>query len=190
MYQYDYMRDAGLPPVSPYMQQMPQGTQFGRFNSAYAILMAGPDYPSIKGLVTFADIQGGVMVCADVAGLPPYKPGIGDKQPVGPFGFHIHEKGNCEIGDPSKPFEASGGHWNPTNQPHGNHAGDFPVLVADNGRARMCFIMSRFTVGEILGRSVMIHENPDDYRSQPAGNSGKRIACGEIRPWNAFQQMH
>ncbi len=180
MYQYYYPRNMESPQVPPVFS----------FNSAYAILTAGPDYPSIKGLVTFADIQGGVMVCADVAGLPPYKPGAGDKQPVGPFGFHIHEKGHCEIGDPSKPFEACGGHWNPTNQPHGNHAGDFPVLVADNRQAKMCFIMSRFTVNDILGRSVMIHENPDDYRSQPAGNSGKRIACGEIKPWNAFQQMH
>lgn len=172
---------------TPYTQQQAsQVTYIANSNSAYAILAAGPDYPSIKGLVTFADIQGGVMVCADVAGLPPYKPGSDGKQPVGPFGFHIHEKGHCEIGDPSKPFEACGGHWNPTNQPHGNHAGDFPVLVANNGRAKMCFIMSRFTVDKILGRSVMIHENPDDYRSQPAGNSGKRIACGEIKPWNAY----
>jgi len=162
---------------------MPYSTNI---NSAYALLEAGPDYPSIKGLVTFVDIPGGVMVCADVAGLPPYKPGTGDEQPVGPFGFHIHEKGHCEVEDPSKPFEGCGGHWNPTNQPHGNHAGDFPVLVADNGRARMCFILSRFKVREILGRSVIVHENPDDYRSQPAGNSGKRIACGVIKPWNVI----
>ena len=158
------------------------------FNSAYAIITPGPDYPAIRGLVTFADIPGGVMVCADVAGLPPYAPATGNKSPIGPFGFHIHEKGNCEIGNPANPFESAGGHWNPTNQPHGNHAGDFPVLVADNGRARMCFILSRFTVDEILGRSVMIHENPDDYRTQPAGNSGKKIACGSIKPWNSFQQ--
>ncbi len=161
----------------------------GHFNSAYAIITPGPEYPNIRGLVTFADIPGGVMVCADVAGLPQYSPASGGKSPIGPFGFHIHEKGNCEIGNPANPFESAGGHWNPTNQPHGNHAGDFPVLVADKGRARMSFILSRFTVDEILGRSVMIHENPDDYRTQPAGNSGKKIACGSIKPWNAFQQM-
>jgi Cu-Zn family superoxide dismutase len=165
-------------------QQTAQVPYIANFNLAYAILKAGPDYPSIRGLVTFAQIQGGVMVCADVAGLPPYSPGNNSKQPVGPFGFHIHEKGHCVVGDPSKPFEECGGHWNPTNQPHGNHAGDFPVLVADKGWAKMCFIMSRFTVNEILGRSVMIHENPDDYRTQPSGNSGKRIACGEIMPWS------
>lgn len=171
-------------------QGQPQQTVLPKhFNTAYAIIMPGPDYPGIRGLVTFADIPGGVMVCADVAGLPPYAPASGGKSPIGPFGFHIHEKGNCEIGNPANPFESAGGHWNPTNQPHGNHAGDFPVLVADNGRARMSFILSRFTVDEILGRSVMIHENPDDYRSQPAGNSGKKIACGSIKPWNSFRQM-
>lgn len=171
-------------PHIPHPQQVQQATLPTHFNSAYAILKAGPDYPSIRGLVTFAQIQGDVLVCADIAGLPPYSPGNDGKQPVGPFGFHIHEKGHCEIDDPSKPFEECGGHWNPTNQPHGNHEGDFPVLVADRGRARMCFIMSRFTVNEILGRSVMIHENPDDYRTQSSGNSGKRIACGEIKPWS------
>lgn len=180
-----YTREA----VSPYVQQPQQMPYLANFNLAYAVIMAGPDYPSITGQVTFADVPGGVRVCIDAAGLPPYKPAAGDKQPIGPFGFHIHEKGNCIVGDPAKPFEACGGHWNPTNQPHGNHAGDFPVLFSNNGRARMCFFTDRFTVSDILGRSVMIHENPDDYRTQPAGNSGKRIACGEIRPWNAFQQV-
>jgi len=189
---YNYSRDT-VPPLMessppPYAQQWQQMPDTTRFNTAYAIIMPGPDYPAIRGLVTFADIPGGVMVCADVAGLPPYKPASGDKSPIGPFGFHIHEKGPCEIGNPEKPFDNTGMHWNPTNQPHGNHAGDFPVLVADNGRSRMSFILSRFTVDQILGRSVMIHENPDDYRTQPAGNSGKRIACGSIKPWNSFQQ--
>ncbi|MGE5615142.1 MAG: superoxide dismutase family protein [Bacillota bacterium] len=181
------------PSYTPYTSYR-QGHQVfmsAQYNSAYAIMIPGPDYPSIRGIVTFADIRGGgVMVCADIAGLPPYRPASGEKQPVGPFGFHIHERGQCETGDPANPFEAAGGHWNPTNQPHGNHAGDFPVLVADNGRARMCFITDRFVVDEILGRAVVIHENPDDYRTQPAGNAGKRIACGVIKPWNAFRQVH
>lgn len=165
-------------------QQMPF---FSHINSAYAMLLAGPDYPAITGVVTFEDVTGGVRVCANIDGLPPYKPGTADKQPIGPFGFHIHEKGHCEVGDPKKPFEACGGHWNPTNQPHGNHAGDFPVLFSNNGHAGMCFFTNRFTIRDILGRSVMIHENPDDYRTQPAGNSGKRIACGTITPWNGLK---
>lgn len=64
--------------------------------------------------------------------------------------------------------------------PHGNHAGDFPVLFSNNGYARMSFFTDKFRVRDIIGRSVMIHENPDDYRSQPPGDSGKRIACGVI----------
>ena len=155
--------------------------------AAYALLVAGPDYTSITGLVTFTDIPGGAVVCADVRGLPEYMPASGDKSPVGPFGFHIHEGSLCGIGDPDRPFEGCGGHWNPTNQPHGNHAGDFPVLVASSGRARMCFVTERFSVDEILGRTVIIHENPDDYRSQPAGNSGRRIACGSIKPCDPSQ---
>ena len=178
------------PNYIPYFYAPQYNTIYPRAtNSAYAMLVAGPDYPSITGMVTFVDIQGGVMVCADVLGLPPYKPASEGKSPIGPFGFHIHERGMCEVGDPKKPFEGCGGHWNPTDQPHGNHAGDFPVLVASNGRAKMCFITDRFVVDEILGRSVMIHENPDDYRTQPAGNSGKRIACGSIKPWNSYQQL-
>jgi Cu-Zn family superoxide dismutase len=177
------------PTPAPYVQQGPQVPYIASFNAAHAMIVAGPDYPGITGFVTFADVPGGIRVCADVAGLPAYKPAVTGKQPVGPFGFHIHEKGNCSVGDPAKPFDASGGHWNPKNQPHGNHAGDFPVLAAgSNGRAIMCFITDRFRVNDVIGRSVMIHENPDDYRTQPAGNSGKRIACGVIQPWNAYQQ--
>lgn len=159
------------------------------FNAAYAMIIAGPDYPSITGLVTFADTPAGTMVCVDVKGLPEYRPATDDKSPVGPFGFHLHEGCLCEVGGPEKPFEGCGGHWNPTKQPHGNHAGDFPVLVSSNGRARMCFVTDRFTVDEIIGRTVIIHENPDDYRSQPAGNSGRRIACGSIRPWDSVQWL-
>lgn len=187
-----YTRDTVSPQVGPtpttYSQQAQQMPFDPNVNAAYAMIAAGPDYPSITGLVTFLEVQGGVRVCADIAGLPAYRPATANTQPVGPFGFHIHDNGNCTIGNPAKPFEASGGHWNPTNQPHGNHAGDFPVLVADNGRAIMCFILNRFRVSDAVGKSVVIHENPDDYRTQPAGNSGKRIACGVIRPWNPYQQ--
>ena len=189
---YYNSRDTVSPQVSPtpapYMQQGTQMPYIANYSTAYAAIAAGPDYPSITGFVTFMDVPGGVRVCADVAGLPAYKPATAGKQPVGPFGFHIHEKGNCDIGNPATPFEASGGHWNPTNQPHGNHAGDFPVLAASNGRAIMCFISDRFRVMDVLGKSAVIHENPDDYRTQPAGNSGKRIACGVIKPWNPYQQ--
>lgn len=66
------------------------------------------------------------------------------------------------------------------NQPHGNHAGDFPVLFSNNGYSRMIFFTDKFEAEEVIGKSVIIHENPNDYRSQPSGNAGKRIACGVI----------
>lgn len=158
------------------------GTYQGR-TIAYAVMRGGPLAPEISGVVWFADAEGGTDVSVKVNGLPPYRPAQNGEPPIGPYGFHIHEYGNCEVGDPQNPFTAAGGHWNPTNQPHGNHAGDFPVLFSNHGIARMRFFTDQFRVASVVGRSVIIHQNPDDYRSQPAGASGKRLACGVIKPY-------
>lgn len=149
--------------------------------SAIAYIKGGPLAPGISGIVYFQAIPGGTQVCVEVTGLPPYQAGSDDKLPVGPHGFHIHENGNCEVGDETNPFQGAGGHWNPTNQPHGNHAGDFPVLFSNSGTARMCFFTDKFSVPDVVGKSIIIHQSPDDYRSQPAGNAGKRLACGVIQ---------
>ncbi|WP_423244819.1 superoxide dismutase family protein [Fonticella tunisiensis] len=149
--------------------------------TAKADIIGGPLAPEIRGTVTFTDVPGGTEVRVEVNGLPKYKPADGKNPPIGPHGFHIHENGSCLIGDPDNPFQAAGEHWNPTNQPHGNHAGDFPVLFSNNGYARMCFFTNKFKVSDIIGKSVIIHQSPDDYRSQPAGNAGKRLACGVIK---------
>jgi len=149
---------------------------------AIAEIKGGPLAPHIRGAVVFTDVPGGTEVYVEVMGLPPYQPAPPGGQPIGPFGFHIHQFGNCDVGDPQDPFQKAGGHWNPTQQPHGNHAGDFPVLFSNNGYARMTFFTDKFKVWEVIGHSVIIHENPDDYRSQPAGSAGKRLACGIIRP--------
>lgn len=148
--------------------------------NATAKIMGGPLAPQLNGNVIFFDVPGGTEVYVEVSGLPPYQPAQDNKQPIGPHGFHIHEFGICEIGNPQEPFQSAGGHWNPTNQPHGNHAGDFPVIFSNNGYARMSFFTDKFKPKDVIGRSVIIHENPDDYRTQPAGNSGKRMACGVI----------
>lgn len=148
--------------------------------TAVADIKGGPLAPQLKGTVLFTNVSGGTWVCVNVIGLPRYQPGMDGKQPIGPHGFHIHEKGSCETGNPEDPFKAAGGHWNPTNQPHGNHAGDFPVLFSNNGLASMCFFTDKFKVQDILGKTLIIHESPDDYRSQPAGNAGRRLACGVI----------
>lgn len=149
--------------------------------AAAAEIKGGPLAPNLRGFVYFKDVPGGVEVSVDVTGLPPFRPAEGDRPQIGPHGFHIHEKGNCEIGDVNNPFMAAGEHWNPTNQPHGNHAGDFPVLFSNNGRAMMIFFTNKFKVSDIIGKSVIIHEGPDDYKTQPAGGAGKRLACGVIR---------
>lgn len=145
-----------------------------------AQIFGGPLAPSISGVVNFYSVPGGTEICAEIKGLPPYQANP-EGEPIGPHGFHIHENGICDIGDPKNPFIAAGGHWNPDNQPHGNHAGDFPVLFSNDGKAITCFLSNRFKPEDVIGRSIIIHQNPDDYRSQPAGNAGKRLACGIIK---------
>lgn len=149
--------------------------------TAWAVIRGGPLAPQITGAVYFYDLPGGAWVYADVSGLPPYQPARDSMPPVGPHGFHIHEFGNCAVGDPADPFQSAGGHWNPYNQPHGNHAGDLPVLFSNRGRSVMGFFTDKFSVSQVIGRAVIIHQNPDDYRTQPSGASGKRLACGVIR---------
>lgn len=149
--------------------------------TALAILQGGPLAPGLTGSVLFKEVPGGVEVVAQVRGLPSFQAAEDGRPPIGPHGFHIHETGDCSVGDPEDPFLAAGSHWNPDKQPHGNHAGDFPVLFSNKGFALMAFFTNRFKIADILGRSVIIHQSPDDYRSQPAGNAGKRLACGIIR---------
>ena len=103
-------------------------------------------------------------------------------------GFHIHEKGDCSAPD----AESAGGHFNPTSQPHGDpngaahHAGDIPNVKADDqGTVQVDVVVNGVTMGDggandVVGKAFIVHEKADDYKSQPAGNSGKRIACGVI----------
>lgn len=149
-------------------------------NTAIAEIKGGPLAPQIRGEVVFQEANGGTMVYVTIMGLPDYKKAMNGLAPIGPFGFHIHENGTCEIDDVENPFEKAGEHWNPTNQPHGNHAGDFPVLFSNDSFSYMIFFTNKFKVNEVIGKSVIIHQNPDDYKTQPTGNSGKRLACGVI----------
>ncbi|MFG6148770.1 superoxide dismutase family protein [Halobacillus sp. B23F22_1] len=145
---------------------------------AAANFRSSPLAPELKGTVDFIQQPYGVEVIVQVEGLPMFEVKNGTQ--IGPHGFHIHNKGICEIGNGEKPFDSAGEHWNPDDQPHGNHAGDFPVLFSNHGRARMIFFSDRFQVNDIIGKSIIIHQGPDDYQSQPSGKSGLRIACGVI----------
>jgi superoxide dismutase, Cu-Zn family len=148
--------------------------------TAIAKVAGGSLAPQITGVVLFEDAPGGTNVSVEVSGLPLYQPAQDGIPPIGPHGFHIHQFGACEIDDPQEPFQSAGGHWDPDNQPHGNHAGDFPVLFSNDGISKMTFFTNRFKIKEIIGKSVIIHENPNDYRTQPDGAAGRRLACGII----------
>lgn len=143
---------------------------------AFAELKGSDRYPQVGGLVTFYDFQGGTIVMADVCGLPWEE----NKCVGGFFGFHIHEGGACN-GNAEDPFADAGGHYNPDGCPHPEHAGDMPVLIGYHGKAWMAFYTERFTPEEVKGKTVIIHRMSDDYSSQPAGDAGKKIACGMIR---------
>lgn len=149
---------------------------------AIACIKGGQISPQISGVVIIKDVPSGALVYANINGLPSYQPAKEDKAPIGPFGFHIHEFGNCNMRNGDS-FKGAGGHWNPTNQPHGNHAGDFPVLFSNNGIAIMEFFTNKFKAKDVIGKSIIIHENPDDYRTEPTGNAGRRLACGVIKPY-------
>jgi len=127
------------------------------------------------GTVVFRQKGNDIEVTAHVAGLTP-----------GAHGFHIHEKGDCSAPDGM----SAGGHFNPTGQPHGHphqgphHAGDMPQLEADAyGNARLSAVLPGLTLEGahgIVGKGVIVHAAPDDFKTQPTGNSGARMACGVI----------
>ena len=131
-------------------------------------------YPEVYGVVYFEKSAWGVLVTAQIYGLPAQ-----EGEESGFFGFHIHEGSSCtESGE--APFSDAGGHYNPKNKPHPFHAGDLPPLLSNYGYAYMTVLTNRFTLEEIVGKTILIHALPDDFKSQPAGNAGSRIACGQI----------
>lgn len=142
---------------------------WGKRPDAVARIRGGVDAPGLCGCVRFYQEKGCVMVEARISGLP-------RENATGFFGFHIHQGGSCA----GAGFSETGGHYNPAGQNHPMHAGDLPPLLAYGGSAYLAVKTDRFSVGEIIGRTVVIHGDPDDLHSQPAGNAGKKIACGVI----------
>ena len=136
--------------------------------------------PDVRGTVKFLKINDGTWVEVEVFGLPDFAEATENSSQVGPFAFHIHDMDTCGSSSSDTPFMAAGGHWNPDGEPHGNHAGDFPVLFSNCGTAKMLFFTNRFYPEDIVGRSVVIHQSPDDYKTQPSAG-GNRIACGAIQ---------
>ncbi|MBX6325660.1 MAG: superoxide dismutase family protein [Chthoniobacterales bacterium] len=130
----------------------------------------------VGGTVTFTEVADGVRVQAEITGLTP-----------GTHGFHVHEFGDCSAADAS----SAGAHFNPTHQPHAGpdaaerHVGDMGNVQADaSGRAKLEYVDHQISLSDdqrsVIGRSVVVHAKADDLKSQPAGDSGARIACGVI----------
>ena len=103
-----------------------------------------------------------------------------DSAPCTPnvYVIHTHAGGGCS-GD----FFDAGGHYNPDNCPHPAHAGDMPPLFGNRGYAWQGFYTERFTPKEVVGKTVIVHDQRDDFKTQPAGDAGGRIACGVIRAY-------
>ena len=132
---------------------------------------------TLAGKVEFRQSGSEVRVKVDLVGMAPNSE----------HGFHVHERGDCSAPDGM----SAGGHFNPEGVAHGtfshppHHAGDLPNLKADDkGEVHTTFEVTYLSVGsggtDVVGRSVIVHRDPDDYKSQPAGNSGPRLACGVI----------
>src|SRR5688572_5879725 len=130
------------------------------------------------GEATFEEVDGKTRVTVFAQGL----------KPDAEHGFHVHEAGDCSSADGM----SAKGHFNPHAKPHGDpksperHAGDLPALSAGkDGRARLDVTVDAITVrsgpASIVGRGLIIHADPDDYKTQPTGNAGARIACGVIK---------
>jgi superoxide dismutase, Cu-Zn family len=130
----------------------------------------------VSGTVTFTEVADGVQIHADITGLTP-----------GNHGFHVHEFGDCSAADAS----SAGAHFNPTNKPHAapdateRHVGDMGNVEADaSGKATLEYMDHQISLtndqDSVIGRSVVVHAKADDLKTQPAGDSGARIACGVI----------
>ncbi len=140
--------------------------------------LGGASGSLVSGKLTLVPIRDGVRVTGDIGGLAPGSS----------HGFHVHDKGDCSAADAS----SAGGHFNPTGSAHGkagthvHHAGDIDNIVADpSGVVHVDTHVAGVTLGgsagnDIVGRAIVVHAAPDDYRTQPSGNSGARIACGVI----------
>ena len=133
--------------------------------------------PHLKGTVVFYPWQDGTLVQIEVFNLPSSKLPINNFPPVNPFAFHIHDGSSCAF----PTFDSAGKHFDLENKPHPFHSGDLPSLLANDGYAFMSVYTNRFKPSDVIGKTVIIHLNPDDYRTQPTGNAGERIGCGIIK---------
>lgn len=139
---------------------------------AVANLKGNYKYNNLKGTVQFFPWSTGTIIKLEVVGLT-----VNSENNF--FGFHIHETGEC-IDSMDNPYLSAGGHFNKNNNKHPNHTGDLPMIYSNNGYAFMLYYTARFKPVDVINKSVIIHKMADDLMTDPAGNSGERIACGVI----------
>jgi superoxide dismutase, Cu-Zn family len=154
------------------------GAAHGEVGDTATVAMKGADGGDL-GSVTLTETNSGVLVKAELTGLPP-----------GPHGFHFHAVGQCE-----PPFESAGDHYNPTNVSHGflaeggPHVGDMPNIHVPESASITVEMLNSFvsltpdsgnTLFDDDGTAIVVHADPDDYEGQPSGHAGDRIACGVV----------
>jgi len=170
-------QEAAPPPATPAAEAAPASAAPDPASAKTLEVVFQPKSGSqLSGKATLSETPEGVKVALALEGLPP-----------GEHGAHVHEKGDCSSGDGM----SAGGHFNPAGKTHGaqgaeHHAGDLPNLRADaSGNARADFEIGGIAVGsgsaDIVGKGLIVHRDPDDYKSQPAGNAGPRLACAVIK---------
>lgn len=137
---------------------------------AMALIHGDTEHPDLRGTVRFFQKDSCVLIVARIHRLPETQTGF--------FGFHLHTGVNCT----GENFSGTAGHYDPGIQPHPSHAGDLPPLLDCGGNAYLAVETDRFRLCDVLGRTVVIHSRPDDFKSQPAGDAGTKIACGKICP--------
>ncbi len=143
---------------------------------AFAEIEGAENYPDIHGKVSLFGVYNGTILMAEIYGLP-------DEEYEGTgkfFGLHIHEGAVC-AGDGGDPLKDTGEHFNPQGAEHPQHAGDLPPLLSVNGAAWLAVYTGRIHPEDVVGRTIVIHLDPDDFQTQPSGASGEKIACGEIQ---------
>lgn len=129
--------------------------------------------PKLNGIVKFFKTPfKGILIESEIFGLPDDT----ENESKNFYGMHIHEFGNC-----TPPFDKTGEHYNPEGSPHPYHAGDLLPLIGSRGYTYSAFFDNSFDIDDIIGKSVIIHARPDDFTTQPSGNSGEKIGCGIIK---------
>ena len=161
------------------MQQRDQNKSirfpFGARPAARARIRGDAAHPQLHGVAEFFPCRNGTLVFAEVWGLP-YDPA---RCAPNIYALHVHAGGGC-TGTPDAHFSGAGGHDNPKDCPHPAHAGDLPPLFGNRGYAWQGVYTERFTPAGVVGKTVIVHGQRDDFTTQPAGDAGARIGCGVI----------